>query len=68
MTINAYASDFQTIAEHIPTELLSIFAGAVRAGYWPDGRTVTGEQRKICLEVLFLRDQRPSGHLPKQLN
>ena len=44
---------------------------AVETGRWPDGRTVSGEQRELCLQAVIawemrnLPEQERTGYLPQ---
>ena len=61
--------DFLQLAESLSPEIYEIFKNAVELGKWPDGRTLTAEQKQICIQAIMLYEKRKpveerSGFMP----
>ncbi len=45
---------FEDAAEAIPKEIYEKFKLAIELGKWPDGRTLSREQKELCLQAVML--------------
>lgn len=53
----------QAMLEALTPELIARFRDAVATGRWPDGRTLTAEQRETCMQAVLLWEHE---HLPAE--
>lgn len=44
---------FQQIIETITPEIYANLKTAIEIGKWPDGRSLNGEQRELCLQAVI---------------
>ncbi|MGB1157854.1 MAG: YeaC family protein [Porticoccaceae bacterium] len=55
--------DFKQLIDGITPEVYQQLQRAVEIGKWPDGRTLTEEQRSLCMQAIIAFDQRqPAQH------
>ena len=45
--------DFQQLTQSITPEIYTSLKRAVEIGKWPDGRSLTEEQRELCMEAVI---------------
>jgi uncharacterized protein YeaC (DUF1315 family) len=55
--------EYQELIRQLTPELVMTFKRALELGRWPDGRTLTGEQREHCLQAVIAWD---ALHKPEQ--
>lgn len=55
-------SSFAEGSRALPESVYLAFREAVAIGKWPDGRTLTEEQKALCLEAILLYE---SEHVPE---
>jgi hypothetical protein len=48
---------YQDLVEQITPELYATFRRSLELGRWPDGRTLTPEQRESCLQAVIAYDR-----------
>ncbi|KZX81332.1 hypothetical protein A3715_07295 [Oleiphilus sp. HI0009] len=46
--------NFEDAAKQLDPELYERFKKALELGKWPDGRTLTKEQKEICLQTVIV--------------
>ncbi len=61
--------DFKQLIEGITPEIYQQLQQAVEIGKWPDGRSLTEEQRSLCMQAIIAFDQRQpeqnrTGYVP----
>lgn len=52
---------FESVLATLTPDLVANLKRAVELGKWPDGRRLSDEQKKICLEAVFVWEMQ---HLP----
>lgn len=50
--------DFQQLLNSITPEIYQQLQKAVEIGKWPDGRSISDEQRSLCMQAIIAYDQR----------
>ena len=65
--------DFLKLVESLTPEAYEALKRGVELGKWPDGRKLTSDQKKICMQAIMLHEQRKpseerSGFMPKKKN
>ena len=50
--------DFQQLLNSITPEIYHQLQKAVEIGKWPDGRSISDEQRSLCMQAIIAYDQR----------
>ena len=50
--------DFQQLLNSITPEIYQQLQKAVEIGKWPDGRSISDEQRSLCMQAIMAYDQR----------
>lgn len=50
--------DLQQLIEQITPDIYRRLKTAVEIGRWPDGRSLTAQQRELCLQAIISYDQR----------
>ena len=64
------AEQFEQIARQMTPEIYQNMRRAIELGRWPDGRTVTAQQRETCIqaviawEAMHLPEEQRSGYMP----
>lgn len=46
--------NFEDVAQQISPDIYQRFKDALELGKWPDGRTLTKEQKEICLQAVIV--------------
>jgi uncharacterized protein YeaC (DUF1315 family) len=54
--------DLQQLLKSITPEIYQQLQKAVEIGKWPDGRSITEEQRSLCMQAIIAYDQRKPEH------
>lgn len=49
--------DFQQLLNSITPAIYQQLQKAVETGKWPDGRTISQEQRSLCMQAIIAYDQ-----------
>ena len=55
--------DYQDLINSLTPEIVATIKRAVELGRWPDGRTLSAQQREHCTRAIIRWDQ---AHLPEQ--
>jgi uncharacterized protein YeaC (DUF1315 family) len=50
--------DFEKLIENITPDIHLSLKRAIEIGKWPDGKTVTQEQRSLCMEAVIAYDNK----------
>ena len=63
--------DLQQLLKSITPEIYQQLQKAVEIGKWPDGRSITEEQRSLCMQAIIAYDQRKpeyerTGYVPEK--
>ena len=45
---------FEDVVKRLDPEIYQRFKVAIELGKWPDGRTLTSEQKELCLQAVML--------------
>ena len=56
------SDEFRQLVDQLTPEVYENMKRAVETGRWPDGRTVTDEQRQICMQAVITWE---AEHLPE---
>ena len=61
--------DLQQLLKSITPEIYQQLQKAVEIGKWPDGRSITEDQRSLCMQAIIAYDQRQpedqrTGYVP----
>lgn len=61
--------DLQQLLNSITPDIYQQLQKAVEIGKWPDGRSITEEQRSLCIQAIIAYDQRKpetqrTGYVP----
>ena len=54
--------DLQQLLKSITPEIYQQLQKAVEIGKWPDGRSITEDQRSLCMQAIIAYDQRKPEH------
>ncbi len=54
---------YQDLVNSLTPEIVATIKRAVELGRWPDGRTLSAEQREHCMQAIIRWDE---AHLPAQ--
>lgn len=57
------SDDFHAVIGQLTPEIYENMKKAVETGRWPDGRSVSDEQRAICMQAVIAWEAR---HLPEE--
>jgi uncharacterized protein YeaC (DUF1315 family) len=63
--------DLQQLLNSITPDIYQQLQKAVEIGKWPDGRTISDEQRSLCMQAIIAYDQRKpederTGYVPRK--
>ncbi len=62
--------NIQDVASQLQPEIIEKFKTAIEIGKWPDGKTLTSEQRETCMQAVIayehahLSEEERTGYIP----